>query len=137
MVLLAGGSVAKMMTEANAQTSNAAGRIALPAPTQKRPLTVESAIRARRSVREFGPEAVTLEDMSQVLWAAQGVTHPAGYRAAPSAGALYPLEIALIAGAVEVLSPGLYRYDPHANALDPGAPGDRRAMIAGAAGAQS
>jgi SagB-type dehydrogenase family enzyme len=87
-------------------------------------------------VREFGRDAISLEETSQILWAAQGITHPAGYRTAPSAGALYPLEIVLIAGNVASLATGIHRYDPRAHALDAGANGDRRAAIAGAALAQ-
>jgi SagB-type dehydrogenase family enzyme len=121
------------MKGASAGTRGAAGRIALPRPLFGRRLTVEAAIRSRRSIREFGPGPVTLEEISQILWAAQGITDPAGYRTAPSAGALYPLEISLIAGNVESLPAGIYRYDPRANALDAGAAGDRRAAIAEAA----
>jgi len=124
------------MTGAGAQPKRTTGHIGLPPPILSRPLTVEAAIRARRSVREFTPDAVTLEALSQILWAAQGITDPAGYRAAPSAGALYPLEISLIAGNVESLATGIYRYDPHAHALDAGTPGDRRAALAGAASSQ-
>lgn len=90
-------------------------------------------MRSRRSIREFGPGSVTLEEISQILWAAQGITDRAGYRTAPSAGALYPLEVSLIVGDIRSLPAGIYRYNPPAHALDAGSAGDRRAAIAEAA----
>jgi len=96
--------------------------------------SVEQAIKARRSVREFLPVAVTLAEVSQLLWAAQGVTGPSGQRTAPSAGALYPLTIYLVAGRVAGLEPGVYRYDPARNQLFGTGRRDRRAEISAAAG---
>jgi SagB-type dehydrogenase family enzyme len=121
------------MTGAKADTRGKAERIELPPPVLDRPLTVEAAIRSRRSIREFDPGSITLEEISRVLWAAQGITNRAGYRTAPSAGALYPLEISLIAGDVLSLPAGIYRYDPRAHVLDAVAAGDRRVAIAEAA----
>jgi SagB-type dehydrogenase family enzyme len=121
------------MKGASAENRSAAGRIELPPPASDRQMTVEAAIRSRRSIREFGPGSITLEEISQILWAAQGITDRAGYRAAPSAGALYPLEVSLIAGNIESLPAGIYRYDPRAHVLDAVAAGDRRAAIAEAA----
>jgi len=72
----------------------------------------------RRSVRSFADAPVTVAEAGQLLWAAQGVTDSArGYRTAPSAGALYPLEVYLIAERVTGLSAGVYRYLPQAHAL--------------------
>jgi SagB-type dehydrogenase family enzyme len=71
--------------------------------------------------------------VSQLLWAAQGVTDADGGRTAPSAGALYPLEISLVAGAVEGLSHGIYRYRPRRHELVRSAEGDRRSVLARAA----
>ncbi|SPF43770.1 putative enzyme [Syntrophobacter sp. SbD1] len=65
----------------------------------------------RRSVRNYEDCQLDLMEVSQLLWAAQGVTRPSGYRTCPSAGALYPLEIQLVAGRVEGLLSGTYRYD--------------------------
>ena len=85
--------------------------IALPTPRLKGTLTLEEALAKRRSVREFTAEQLSLEEIGQLLWAAQGITHPAGYRTAPSAGALYPLE-------VYVTTPeGVYHYDPQGHRL--------------------
>jgi SagB-type dehydrogenase family enzyme len=79
--------------------------VTLPAPLRQGRMSLEEAIARRRSVREFKPEALTESELSQLLWSAQGITDPAGYRSAPSAGALYPLE-------VYVATPsGFYHYE--------------------------
>lgn len=63
---------------------------------------------------------------AQLLWAAQGVTSRQGFRTAPSAGALYPLEIFVASGNVEGLDPGIYRYQPGSHQLKAEISGDRR-----------
>lgn len=84
--------------------------VELPQPTVSGAMPVEESLQSRRSVREFGEGALRLEDVSQLLWAAQGTTDPRGYRTAPSAGALYPLELYVLVGDVDNLTSGLYRY---------------------------
>jgi len=84
--------------------------ITLPEPRQDGEMSVEAALRERQSVREYSGDPVTLAELSQLLWAAQGVTHSRGRRTAPSAGALYPLELYVVAGRVDGLEKGLYRY---------------------------
>ena len=71
--------------------------IKLPAPLKNSNTSTEEAILKRRSVRSYKDSPLTLKEISQLLWAAQGITDPRGLRAAPSAGALYPLEIYVIA----------------------------------------
>lgn len=132
-ILLAGTIVGPIMKGASAETRGGAERIGLPPPAPNRQMTVEAAIRSRRSIREFGPGSITIDEISQILWAAQGITDRAGYRTAPSAGALYPLEVSLIVGDIRSLPAGIYRYSPPAHALDAGSAGDRRAAIAEAA----
>ena len=83
----------------------------LPAPERKGRMSLEEALAARRSVREFRREPITDRELSQLLWAAQGITSPAGLRIAPSAGALYPLEV-WVATAY-----GFYHYEPHKHRL--------------------
>ena len=84
--------------------TNSRQTIALPAPRMQSDVSLEEALLRRRSVREFTGEPLTLEQVSQLLWAAQGITAEWGGRTAPSAGALYPLE-------VYVVTPdGLYQY---------------------------
>ena len=87
-----------------------------PRTTGTRPL--EEAIQSRRSVREFTSDPVSEQEVSQLLWAAQGVTGDQGYRAAPSAGAFYPLETYLIT------SEGVDHYLVEAHALERVAEGD-------------
>lgn len=94
---------------------------------------LEQLLARRRSVRDYADRPVSLAKLSCLLWAAQGITHPEGLRTAPSAGALYPLELYLAAGAVTGLAPGSYRYLPSDNALAPVLPGDRRTALAAAA----
>ena len=88
---------------------------------------------ARRSIRAFQDKPLTLPELAQLLWAAQGITHPDGYRTAPSAGGLYPLEVYLLAGNVEGLTQGLYHYWPDLHDLSRVATGDRRAALSDAA----
>ncbi len=82
-------------------------------------MSVEAALAARRSVRAFSRRALTLGDVGQLLWAAQGVSGPGGKRTAPSARHLYPLEVAVVAQDVEGLARGAYRYVPARHALEP------------------
>jgi SagB-type dehydrogenase family enzyme len=90
----------------------------------------------RRSVREYADRPVGLAQVSQLLWAAQGVTAPTGGRTAPSAGARYPLEVLVVAGRVTDLPAGLYRYRPASHDLIPLAQGDLRPALGDAAGGQ-
>ena len=88
-----------------------AEEIALPAPRPKGEMSLEETLSARRSVREFTEEELTLEEISQLLWAAQGITVDWGGRTAPSAGALYPLEVYV------ATTDGLYHYVPQGHGL--------------------
>ncbi|HSP16551.1 MAG TPA: SagB/ThcOx family dehydrogenase [Thermoanaerobaculia bacterium] len=105
----------------------------LPVPSKSGTVAVERALSSRRSVREFAGSAIGLRDLSQLLWAAQGITTSDGRRAAPSAGALYPLQLYLFAGAVNGLPSGVYRYDARSHALEIVVAGDRRRELSGAA----
>ncbi|NIM99227.1 MAG: SagB/ThcOx family dehydrogenase [candidate division Zixibacteria bacterium] len=89
----------------------------LPKPRLKGPTSVEEALLSRRSLRDYGKDSLNVEQISQVLWAAQGITEKWGGRTAPSAGALYPLEIHLLAGEVKGLDPGLYHYNPEDHSI--------------------
>lgn len=111
--------------------------IKLPEPRYKGDISVEEALLQRRSVREYTHQPLTLAEVSQLLWAAQGVTDSKGYRTAPSAGALYPLELYAVVGDVEGLSAGIYRYVPAGHQLLLVVSGDKRAELAGAALGQS
>jgi SagB-type dehydrogenase family enzyme len=86
----------------------------LPKPKDKGTISVEEALSKRRSVREFSERDISLQDLSQILWAAQGITGDLwGYklRTAPSAGALYPIEI------FTASKEGVYHYDAKEHSL--------------------
>ncbi len=106
---------------------------ALPEPQLDGDVSVERSLSERRSVRDYSEEPLTLEAVSQLLWAAQGITDQRGLRTAPSAGGTYPLETYLVAGNVVDMSPGVYRYDPGAHQLSKVQDGDIRSELAGAA----
>ncbi|MBM3326474.1 MAG: SagB/ThcOx family dehydrogenase [Calditrichaeota bacterium] len=92
--------------------STAGERIKLPAPQTAGKTSIEDALARRRSIRDFKSQPVPIQQISQMLWAAQGFTSPDGRRTAPSAGALYPLEIYTIVWSAEGLKPGIYHYIP-------------------------
>lgn len=116
-------------------TSTAGERamIALPSPNLEAAGSLNEALARRRSIRRFATAELPLQSVSQLLWAAQGVTDRDGLRTAPSAGALYPLELYLLAGTVQDLAPGVYRYRPTDHSLQPTLTGDLRATLADAA----
>ena len=112
----------------------------LPTLPTPRDGSLESAIAARRTVRDFAAQPVALADAGRLLWAAQGVTGGAQGitggaqgRAAPSAGAQHPLSLTLIAGTVSDLAPGAYGYRPDDHSLRRRASGDLRSALAEAA----
>lgn len=116
-----------------AAPGSAPGIVQLPQPRFDSGISVEKALLGRRSVREYRDGPLTLAEIGQLLWAAQGVTAPGGFRTAPSAGALYPLELHVVAGNVRDLPPGIYRYRPQTHTLAPIIPGDRRGELCAAA----
>ena len=107
--------------------------VELPAPRTRGTSSLEESLQRRRSVREFATGGLTLAELGQLLWAAQGLTSRRGGRTAPSAGALYPLEIHVVVGDVTGLEPAVYRYVPAGHRLERLATGDRRSALAGAA----
>lgn len=111
--------------------------VKLPEPQYESTTSVEKALSERRSVRNYKDEPLALTEISQLLWAAQGITDRRGFRAAPSAGALYPLELYVVAGTVRDLPAGIYRYKPHTHELVMIAKGDKRADLRNAALRQS
>ena len=105
------------------------GAIELPEPDRIGGVPLETALQKRRSHRAYSDEPLAVGEVSQILWAAYGVTDPRGLRTAPSAGALYPLEVYLVAGDVEDIPPGVYRYRPHDHDLSMVLEGDVRPRI--------
>lgn len=108
-------------------------RIDLPKARMEGTVALERTLQFRRSLRQYSRAAVTLAEAAQLLWAAQGVTGRGGYRTAPSAGALYPLETFLCAGRVDTLPAGVYKYRPGRHDLIRLAEGDLRSKLASAA----
>ena len=108
-------------------------RLKLPEPRSASNNSIEAVLAQRRSVRTYSGGALTLDELSQLLWAAQGITGPWGGRTAPSAGALYPLELYVVVGTVTGLDTGVYRYHPANHELEKTKDRDVRAELADAA----
>ncbi|MEW6622143.1 MAG: SagB/ThcOx family dehydrogenase [Bacillota bacterium] len=111
-------------------------KIKLPPSALESDYSLEKAIFERISRRSFSERPLALEQVAQLLWAAQGtgvdgVTGAS--RTAPSAGATYPIEIYVVAGGVDGLEPGVYRYDYVDHSIVKVTPGDRREKLAAAA----
>jgi SagB-type dehydrogenase family enzyme len=119
------GSVQQTPTpESQARYTN---QIVLPKPSLAGPVSLEEAIERRRSVRTFGPGPLPVGTIGQLLWAGQGITSPDGKRAAPSAGALYPLELYAVTAA-EVM-----HYLPHGHRAETRVTPDLRPQLKAAA----
>lgn len=98
--------------------------VALPSGTASG-VSLEDALRRRRSIRSFSSRELSREHLGQLCWAAQGITEPrAGLRTAPSAGALYPLEVYV------VVPSGVFHYEPREHQLRRIDGADRRAALA-------
>jgi len=112
------------------------GVFKLPEPTTTGTMSVEEAIHRRRSRREYQDRPLDVMQLSQIFWASQGMTEPRyGLRAAPSAGATYPLEIYAVVGerCVKDLSAAIYRYNPKDHTCTLTASGDFRSQLSEAA----
>jgi SagB-type dehydrogenase family enzyme len=116
----------------------------LPSPRLKGHVSLEEAIFRRRAVRKFRRDSLDLLQLSQILWSAQGITGPREVRAAPSAGATYPLEIFVVLGEQGVvagetkqspqeLKAGIYHYEADSHSLTLHKPSDLRSDLARAA----
>jgi len=116
--------------------------IQLPTPQLDGPCSIEKTLATRRSIRDFRNVPMSLSMLSQLVWAAQGVTRkedapqgwmwgpwPGGKRTAPSAGAMYPLELYVVAGNVEGLKPGIFKYQSQTHGLAVVSEGNRRSQM--------
>lgn len=110
--------------------------IKLPDPKTKGEISLEETLNNRRSKRKFKPRQLKIEEVSQLLWAAQGITKDGFFRTTPSAGSMYGLEVYLVAGMVTGLDAGIYKYKPKTNELELVRQGDFRYELADAALAQ-
>lgn len=112
-----------------------AKEITLPKPSSKGTVTVEEALKARRTHRSFSSQGLDLKQFSQILWGAYGVTahnYTVSLKTAPSAGALYPLDIYAVVGdrGVENLAPGVYHFISEKHTVNLVKFGDLRAEVA-------
>lgn len=140
LIILAFGAIVIMQLGQKGETQvieKSKDSIELPEPRKEGTTSVEEAIQDRRSVREYEDEPLSLEELSQLLWAAQGITGEGFKRAAPSAGALYPLEVYVLVGEVNGLDPGFYHYLPKNHSLEKIASKDFRSELTKAAYDQS
>ncbi len=111
-------------------------RFLLPAPETRGGAALWDVFSARRSVREFDTRPVPDRKVSQVLWAAQGITAEqfgTGFRTTPSAGALYPVETYVVINNVEEIPRGVYHYSVEDHVLEQLREGDYRVTTARAA----
>ncbi len=104
--------------------------VTLPAPLVDSDISIEEALLQRRTVRSYSQGALTLAQVGQILWSAQGITSSEGKRTAPSAGALYPIKVYVVIGDVEGLPPGVYLYVPASHSLVKTLDGDSRNALA-------
>ena len=118
--------------------------IKLPAPRLQGHVSLEETILRRRAVRRYSKKPLLLSQLGQILWSAQGITGTRQFRAAPSAGATYPLEIYVVIGKqcivdgetkqdLQELQAGIYRYETNSHSLSLHTSGDSRLDLARAA----
>ncbi len=111
-----------------AQAGREGKQSALARPQVSGGMPLVEALSSRRSIRQFADAAVNEAEIGQLCWAAQGITEPQrGLRTAPSAGALYPIELYLVTAA------GVTHYRPQGHALEPHMAGDVRRQLSHAA----
>jgi len=111
--------------------------IKLPNPRVMGEQSVEMLFKQRRSVRSYEKSPLNLAEVGQLLWSAQGISDAQGLRTSPSAGALYPLTLYVVAGDVNELSSGIYQYNPETHSLLKTVNGDLRKLLQKAAHDQS
>ena len=105
----------------------AEGVVELPEPSLKSDVSIEQALASRRSLRTYADAPISLENLSQLLWAAQGITEPErGLRTAPSGMAKYPLKVYAACFNVTGIPQGAYLYEPAGHKLTLIAGGDTK-----------
>ena len=130
LIFVVGGNMMSCKASPGGRQSE---KIALPGSHDDSQTSIEQALQQRRSVRTYLNKPLTLTEVSQLLWAAQGINRGREFRTAPSAGALYPLEVYLVAGNVDGLAEGVYKYRPHQHELLKIIHDDKRRELAAAA----
>jgi len=89
----------------------------LPEPVTDGKMSLEKALTLRRSIRSYSEKPLTVNEISQLLWSAQGVTNERGFRTAPSAGATFPLKMYFAVNTSEDLEQGVYQYIPEDHSI--------------------
>lgn len=107
--------------------------VILPEPKLKGEVSLEQALKKRRSIRNYSGKFISLNDLSQLLWAGQGITTIDGKRTSPSAGGLFPFELYTMVGNVSLIETGIYKYHQDNHTLEFKMSGDKRDEIADAA----
>ena len=133
--VLPGGTIEWGSRPAQYKAYPEAPRVGLPDPSWDGELTLGKAIQRRRSIRQYRDQALSNQDLSRLLHAMQGVTESRrSFRASPSAGALYPIEVYAVVRDVEDVEQGVYHYAVREHTLERIKSGDfsRRVMAAGA-----
>ena len=103
----------------NINTTSIRKTIKLPEPNYESNISIEEVLLERKSIRRFKEDPLSLKELSQLLWSAQGIdatTHAT--RTAPSAGATYPLELYVVVYNVKGLTTGIYHYNPKTHTLN-------------------
>lgn len=111
LILVAGMNACHADRAADRSSAKDGAISTLPPPSLAGAHSLEELLTERRSVRQFDHQPLTRAELGQLLWAAQGITHEAGLRTAPSAGALYPLEVYV------ATEEGLFHYLPQGHRL--------------------
>jgi SagB-type dehydrogenase family enzyme len=113
------GSTVPLTTESSDSSTAArdSEMAALPLASLTGTVSLEEVLSRRRSVREYSDELLSLKEISQLLWAGQGITAEWGGRTAPSAGGLYPLELYIVVKKADELTAGVYKYVPQSHTL--------------------
>ncbi len=132
--------VASMMLLSSLPATAAESDIKLPNPVFAGKLSFEAAVVRKHSVRDLSRTPLTVAQVSQILWAANGnlpadAVAGATTKVITSAGGLYPLEVFLVCGqnTVGEIPAGVYQYNPRSNSLQVVATGDNRNLLAHAA----
>jgi len=105
----------------------------LPEPQTDGTTSLEKTIKTRRTIRSFTSQQLTLEQFSQLLWAAYGITEDRGYkRAAASGGACYPMDVYAVVGrnGIKGMNAGIYHYEPMGHTVSLVLDGDLREEVA-------
>ena len=104
-------------TPVEAKSNPSGSNIKLPDPRFKSTVSLEEALQSRRSIRSYADAPLSPNDVSQLLWAAQGITSSTGQRTAPSAMAIYTIDVYIVVNNVEGLDKGIYLYVPAEHSL--------------------